>query len=235
MSQIRLQTNASEPIIVFATDLNGDPLTSLTDLKFSIRRHSDDFYLDFDDNTFKSSGWTTKDRALLEIDSVNAPGQYKPSTDFLPGFITNPSTDDHYILYFFQTPGSNAVLPPPAEFAIGKWLDDIDATISSRSTHSANDVRDATFSATPVANSIGEALQLLKGVAGHSNTVHDLIVYDAQGFMTSHRIRVYANSTDANAAIIDGALDGNEVFVINITANPDGTHLTQPNDFKGIL
>ena len=34
-------------------------------------------YLDFDDDTFKASSWTTREEVLIEIDSIDAPGIYE--------------------------------------------------------------------------------------------------------------------------------------------------------------
>lgn len=43
----------------------------------AVRRVSDGFYLDFDDDAFKSSGWTTRQQALAEVDATNSPGEYQ--------------------------------------------------------------------------------------------------------------------------------------------------------------
>jgi len=43
----------------------------------AIRRPSDGFWLDFNDNTFKNSGWTTRQITCGEVDASNAPGVYE--------------------------------------------------------------------------------------------------------------------------------------------------------------
>lgn len=57
-------------------DANGDGVPSLSPL-VSIRRTSDDMYLDFADNTFKSSGWTTRLATMTEVNASLAEGCYK--------------------------------------------------------------------------------------------------------------------------------------------------------------
>jgi len=43
----------------------------------AVRRLSDNYYLDFDDTTFKSSGWTTRQVAMTEVSISVAPGLYQ--------------------------------------------------------------------------------------------------------------------------------------------------------------
>lgn len=43
----------------------------------ALRRVTDGYYLDFNDNTFKSSGWTTRQKALTEVNATNSPGLYQ--------------------------------------------------------------------------------------------------------------------------------------------------------------
>ncbi len=121
-----VQTGAVEPIQVYIVDAAGQSLTGLTDLYVRVRRFSDGFYLDWNDDTFKSSGWTTLDQLLSEVDATNLPGVYEVSGGFDTSAITNPSADDTYTVYPLQTPGTNAKVPSPAEIKMGRWVDDVD-------------------------------------------------------------------------------------------------------------
>lgn len=56
---------------------NGTGVTGLIPT-FAVRRLSDNFFLDFADNAFKSSGWTTKNQALSEITGIaEVAGKYR--------------------------------------------------------------------------------------------------------------------------------------------------------------
>jgi hypothetical protein len=58
-------------------DADGDAIAGASDLKVKIKRDADDQFFDFDDTTFKASGWTTIAQAMSEIDGTNAPGEYE--------------------------------------------------------------------------------------------------------------------------------------------------------------
>lgn len=136
---VRIQTGATEPIEVLALDAALDPVTGKTDLLLSIRRKSDDFFYDFDDDTFKTSGWTDRQVALTEVDATNAPGEY--AYDWDTSAITNETADDTYEIRVDQDPGTDVKnLPQVGEIKLGQFVDNIDAAISSRSSHSAADV-----------------------------------------------------------------------------------------------
>ena len=49
--------------------LNSEAITGAT-VVAAVRRISDNFFLDFNDNTFKPSGWTTKTQTLTEVTGV---------------------------------------------------------------------------------------------------------------------------------------------------------------------
>lgn len=60
-------------------DSLGEPITGATPL-VKIRRQSDGFSFDWDDDTFKSSGWTTISSAMTEV-GAPYPGLYEISLD----------------------------------------------------------------------------------------------------------------------------------------------------------
>lgn len=126
---VRIETGDTEPIEVLAVDASGDPLAGLTDVFIHIRRRSDNFFFDWNDDTFKTIGSVvTRDQVLSEIDATNAAGQYELASAGHPnGFdtsaITNATADDTYAVTPLQSPGTNATLPPPGEIKEGQWVD----------------------------------------------------------------------------------------------------------------
>jgi hypothetical protein len=121
--EIIIPTDATEPIEVLILDGSLVPITGKSDILISIRRTSDDYYYDFDDDTFKNSGWTTRREAMTEVDSVNDPGVY--GYDFDTSAITNKTTDDTYMIRVDQSPGTDAKnLPQGGEIKEGQWVDD---------------------------------------------------------------------------------------------------------------
>lgn len=123
MSCVRIASGATEPIQVYATNRAGAPLTGKTDLYIRIRRLTDGQLLDWNDDTFKASGWTTLDQVLSEVDATNFPGLYGVNWD--TSAVTNKASDDTYQVLPVQTPGTDAVLPGPGEIKEGQWVDDI--------------------------------------------------------------------------------------------------------------
>lgn len=117
-----IKTGATERIEALALDGNLDPLTGLTDLLIAIRRVSDDFFYDFDDDTFKAAGWTDRQLAMTEIDAVNAEGEY--AYDFDTSVITNPVAYDTYMFRVEQDPGTDvANVPLTGQVKVGLFLD----------------------------------------------------------------------------------------------------------------
>ncbi len=140
---VRIQTGGVLPIAILAVTKSGAPLTGATDLFIRVFRRSDNFFIDWADNTFKASGHTTINQILAEVDATNAAGVYEFAGDWDTSTIVSPVADDSYVIYPLQTPGTNAVLPGPADVLTGEFVDDIDAAITSRSTQ-ADILSDAT-------------------------------------------------------------------------------------------
>lgn len=129
---VRVQTGDIEPLQVYVVDVNGNPLTGLTDLYVRLRRSSNGDFLDWADDTFKAVGWTALDVSLAEISATLAPGLYELSGGIDTGAWVNPSADDDYLVLAVQSPGTNAKLPPPAELKVGQWVDNLDEAVSTR-------------------------------------------------------------------------------------------------------
>ena len=65
-------------IIVGFFDDSNDPITGgAASTTIKLRRVTDGYLFDFDDSTFKASGWTTVADALAEVDATNLAGYYK--------------------------------------------------------------------------------------------------------------------------------------------------------------
>ena len=84
-----------------------------------------------------------------------------------------------------------------------------------------------------VSGTMGHAIALLKGISAKSNMRFDNAVYDSNGFMTSARIRVFADSTSASASTPGGTGEG-EIFTLQLTGTPDGTFVCTPSTVLGL-
>jgi len=133
MSSEQIKTGAVEPIMVDVTDVSGSPLPGKADLFIRVRRNSDGWFLDWADNTFKASGWTTLNKLLTEVDATNVPGLYEVIGGLDTSAIFNPAASDTYVVSALQTPGTDAKLPAPGELKVGQLADDV-AKIDSVAT-----------------------------------------------------------------------------------------------------
>lgn len=125
---VRIRTGETERIQITALDGSLAPVTGVTDLKLSIQRVSDNYYYDFDDDTFKGSGWTSREQALTEVSATNSPGDYR--YDWNTSAITNPQNADAYQVYIRQTPGSTVKnVPQTGEIRVGKYVGDLPTSV----------------------------------------------------------------------------------------------------------
>ena len=62
-------------------DASGNAISGSTDLTMKIKRDVDDYFYDFDDSSFKASGWVSISSQLSEPDATNMPGEYEASVD----------------------------------------------------------------------------------------------------------------------------------------------------------
>jgi len=79
MSASDLQVEVTDTAAALDVSVNGATggvtgLTMVVAIRNGITSNS---WLDFNDNTFKTSGWTTRQAAMTEISAGNAPGQYQ--------------------------------------------------------------------------------------------------------------------------------------------------------------
>lgn len=108
----------------------------------------------------------------------------------------------------------------------------VDRTALISNPSIATTILTSTFSATPTANSVEEALTVLMGLMGKSRVYQDNFVYNANGFLTSCRIRVFATSAAAQSATPGGTGEG-EVFTTTLTGTPDAVQLQLPATVLG--
>lgn len=122
MESTRIRTGETERIEVLVLNGKLNPLAGKTDILLSIRRVSDDYFYDFNDDTFKNSGWTTKQQQMTETSSVNASGNYHYNFD--TSDIVNIVDDDTYEIRVDQDPGVDAAnLPQSGEIKVGQYID----------------------------------------------------------------------------------------------------------------
>jgi hypothetical protein len=130
----RIQNGQTERIEVIALDVSGDAVNSLTNVLLGIRRISDDQWLDFNDNTFKVSGWSSRQTVMTEFDATYDSGKYKYT------FNSSGFSDDTYQFRSECVSASN--FPQLGEVKVGDYVDNLDALISAsvNITNSAADL-----------------------------------------------------------------------------------------------
>lgn len=201
MDCARIQTDATERIEALMLDGSLSPLTGLSDVLLSIRRVSDDFWYDFSDDTFKSTGWTTRQQVMAETDATNDPGAY--DYDFDTSAITNAAADDTYQLRVDCASAAN--VPQTGELKVGQFVDELDAPISG--VPDAADNADAVWDEvinTTFHNGAGSAGRKLRRSALSIMGEDDL-----QG------ATINTAQLAAGAASIDGAYDPAVIYIVD--------------------
>lgn len=107
---------ATESIQSLFLDENGATVTGASPV-ITIRRLSDDYFFDFNDSTFKASGWTTREGTMIEVDATNDAGVY--SYDFNTAGL---SADKYYIRTHLSTAANS---PQTNELVVGSFYDDV--------------------------------------------------------------------------------------------------------------
>jgi hypothetical protein len=108
-----------------------------------------------------------------------------------------------------------------------------DAPASSASLLSAA-VWDEARSGHAVPGSFAEALRVLVGSQGKANARWDQMLYDANGHMTSARIRVFPTAAIAQASTNGGSGQG-ESHSITITSSPNTSFPALPETVLGVM
>lgn len=121
MTSVRILDGATEPIRTpTVKDGSLAPLTGLATMVVAIQRLSDSFWYDFNDDTFKSTGWTTRQQTMTEVSATLAPGVYQYDWD--TSQITNATSDDTYFCEIDDTGASAANVPMHAEIKVDQWV-----------------------------------------------------------------------------------------------------------------
>jgi hypothetical protein len=172
MNCARIQTGETERIEALILDGSLSPLTGKTDILLSIRRVSDGFWYDFNDDTFKSSGWTTRQQQMTETDSANDQGVYHYNFD--TSAITNATADDTYQMRVEQSPGTDAAnVPLTGELKVGQFVDNIDQALSTTESNirgaDSDDLKDLSDQLDAVQTDLDNPSQYQADVSGISH------------------------------------------------------------------
>ncbi|MBU1891236.1 hypothetical protein KJ782_07200 [Patescibacteria group bacterium] len=201
-----VETGGKEPVEVQVFDRAGAPLLGKSDIKLRIRRHSDDLYYDWDDDTFKAYGSvTTLLQPLTAVNDIQSPGVYHlNSANHVRGFdtskITNLSGDDVLEITVVQDGGSDSAgLPVGFELKIGHFLDTMIRIVGLQK----------------------------------ENYFIDQMVYNASGLMTAARVRLFPTKAAVNAAT-DGGADEGELAVYTFTSTPNPTNQERPDVVRSV-
>ena len=93
-----------------------EPSTGVTAVSFQVCRLSDGYWYDFNDSTFKNSGWTTKAQAMAEDDN----GLWI----YMTGWAV-PDADAQYKIQFSVTDGAGTFYPEGPKIIVNSsYLDD---------------------------------------------------------------------------------------------------------------
>jgi len=193
----RIQNGQTERFIVTALDESGDFVTGLSDVLLEIQRTSDNYYLDFDDNTFKVSGWTTRQETMTELYYSYSPGSYYYDFD------TTGFSDDEYYLRATSATAENS--PYEGYLKVGGFVDNIDTAISSIDTK---------------IDLITTETDKIKYILGLSQENYRIFspAYDSNDLLTSGTVKIYSTATDCNN-------DTNALATYTITATYSGTNM----------
>ena len=202
-----VETGGKEPVEVQLFDrVRGEPLLSKTDIKVRIRRHNDDLYYDWSDNTFKAyNSVVLLLQPLSIVNDTRSPGLYRLSTvehlrGFDTGLITNLLGNDVLEFTVVQDGGHDAAgLPTGFELKVGNFLDTILRVV---------------------------ALQ-------KENYYIDQIVYNTPGLMTSARIRLFHSKNDVLAATDGGAGEG-EFAIYSFNSVPSSVHAERAVEVRSV-
>lgn len=119
-----VELNTTELIYSLFVDVEGAGITAASP-SITIRRNDGQYY-DFNDNAFKSSGWTTRVGTMTEVSAANDAGVYSYS------FNTTGMSEN---TYFIRTSLAAAVNSPQAsELSVGYFISDVGEVLTDTST-----------------------------------------------------------------------------------------------------
>lgn len=165
-----IQNGQTERILITALDENGDFITGLSDVLVEIQRTSDNYYLDFNDNTFKASGWATRQETMTELYYSYSPGSYYYDFD------TTGFSDDEYFIRVTSATAENS--PYEGYLKVGGYVDNIDVALSTIKTET-------------------DKIKYILGLSQENYRIFSPL-YNSSGLLTSGTIRTYQTATDCN-------------------------------------
>lgn len=120
MSSVRILAGETERIQTPSLkDGSLNAVTGSTTVVVAIQRVSDGFWYDFNDDVFKSVGWTTRQTQMTEVSATLAPGEYR--YDFDTSIISTPTADDTYLIHIDETGGIAINVPMSGEVKVDQW------------------------------------------------------------------------------------------------------------------
>lgn len=120
MNQDRNKYLEDERIIATIFDAAGSVITGSTSVLLTIISSSASIY-DFDDKTFKTSGWTTSSQPMTELDSTSAAGTYYH--DFDASALGIFGSQRNYLIRATHSTASNS--PLEGYLKLGGWIDSV--------------------------------------------------------------------------------------------------------------
>jgi hypothetical protein len=224
---VRIQTGAKEPIEVMVLDTYGDPLTGKSDVVVKIRRQSDDFVYDWSDDEFKPPvSVASLSYPLVEVDSVNSPGEYRldkagHDNGFDTSTIVNPVNNDTYTITVTEDVANDAAnLPAVGEIKVGQFVDEIPDFSDDEKTE-IKTVLGITGTGTPDDSPTAGVLSLVLGLV-QNNFFLDSTLYNDQGLLVGGRIRIFPTKSDTNLATDGGSGEG-ELATFSIVTEPEAS------------
>ena len=204
----RIQTNEPERILVTALNSSNAFLTGLTNVLLEVQRKSDGYYFDFDDETFKVSGWVTRQKQMTELDSVNSPGTYYydfDGNDFVEG------------VYFVRATSATAANSPwENELHVGGFVDYLDGSIA--------DVQDEVDKIQTIDDNVDLILTEANKIQGIDDNVDDVLTELAD--KDAFKADVSGLATEANATLNVGTIvveiDENEAKIDSVLSGMAG-------------
>jgi hypothetical protein len=187
--------------------------TGLSNVLVEVRRRSDGFYLDWNDDTFKVSGWTTKNAVMTEVGTT---GQYERA--LLLANVVNLTPDDVYVITVIHS--TSQYSPQIGELKAGDWVtpivNNLDAPISQAALEtSMQAVKDKTdrmvFDSRSGPGNILAAVDFTPVLAllGVNRRIKD-VVHDSDGNLLSATVCGYETAADAQN-------DENPILTIAVT------------------
>lgn len=150
---------------------------------------SSDRYLDFNDSTFKTAGWTTRDQPMLEVDGL---GTYRAVLD--PSSLVNLTAGVFHVVAEYRNAG--AVIPGAAHDIVSLFVSAYDLPA---------DQTDAIWDVPAAAHQIPDTMGDLQDMAGTGANF--------RGGTWSVLAGATANSVPTDATLPDGFYDGMQVSI----------------------